>query len=173
MYERELIWELFHQVILEMWQGGQGELSFSIEQKALIELSLAQCCEDQLIPINPAVKPSRFQRGISIAGVFAVSQEFTSRDCSANNPPLWQCTAWNTPTLCLGWWRKDPFVVLLPAAAAANCFFTFPKGFTCALSRGDVLELFLWVPWVPLDLLSLQSGLCVCCTQMPALDHET
>lgn len=56
-----------------------GKLSLLIEHKPLGKwMSLAQCCEDQLT--IPWVKPSKFQRGISIAKVFAASRAFTSRN---------------------------------------------------------------------------------------------
>lgn len=176
MYESEMIWELFLQVVLEMWQGGQGELSFSIEHKPLIEMSLAQGCEDQLRPINQTVQPSRFQRGISIAEVFAVSWAFTSGSGtgSANNQPLWHCKAWNTSRDCLGWWRKDPLTVILPAASGTGwkLFLHISQWFYVYLGQMCCPGALPLSSLCSEDLVCLQSMVCVCCTQTPAMDEE-
>lgn len=170
MYGREIIWELFQQ---KTWQGGQGKLSFSIEHKPLIEMSLAQCCEDQLMPINQAGSQGEFPWEITMRFL-----PFLGRSCPgtgpANNHPPWHSKAWNTFRTCLSYGEKVHWLwsFQLLQALAVNCFSTFPSSFSWTLSRWDVLELFPRVPRVPLDLLCLQSVVCVCCTQIPAMDQE-
>lgn len=75
---------------------------------------------------------------------------------------------------CLGWWRKDPLVVLLPAAAGTGCklFLHLSQEFSMYLEQ-------MWCPGA-LSLSSLCSTgpavspvtqVCVCCTQIPARDQ--
>lgn len=99
MYEREIIWELFHQVILETWQGGQAELSFSVEHKPWIEMSLAQCSGDQLTPrnqtvLNPADSKGEFplQRFLLFLGQGLVLLTITH--CGTAKPETLPEAAW-------------------------------------------------------------------------------
>lgn len=85
-------------------------------------MSLAQCCEDQLIPINLSVWNQADSKGeFPLQRFLPFLRRSHPGTGSANNQPLGQSKAWNTSRGCLGWWRKDPLVVLLPAAAGTGC----------------------------------------------------
>lgn len=78
--------------------GGSGRVCFSVEHKPLIEMSLAQCWEDQLIPINQTGKP-RFQRGISMPRFLPFLGRSHPGTGSADNQPLWPETLQSLPGL--------------------------------------------------------------------------
>lgn len=103
--------------------GGSGRVKFFYRtDKPLIEMSLAQCCEDQLTPINQTVLNQADSKGeFPLQRLLPFLGRSRPGTGSANNQPLWPCRAWNTSRGCLGWWRKDPFVVLPPAAAGTGC----------------------------------------------------
>lgn len=111
------------------------------------------------------VKPSRFQRAVSIAEAFCRSRGvhiqglvlLTIYHCGSAKPETLPEAAWADGET-IHWLCSFQLLQVL----AVSCFSTFPRGFPCTLSRCDILELFLWVPCVPLGLLCLlYTGLCL------------
>lgn len=162
MHEREIIWELFDQVILETWQGCQGE--FSIEHKPLIEMSLARCWEEQLIPTNQTGKP-RFQGEFPLPRFLPFLGRSRPGTGSANNQPLWPETL-PEPAWAGGEKIHELCSFQLLQALPVRCFFTFPSGF-----------MHLEQMWCPGALCSTGPAVSAerdlfCCTQIPALGQE-
>lgn len=131
-------------------------------------MSLAQCCEDQLTPINQTVLNQADSKGeFPLQRLLPFLGRSRPGTGSANNQPLWPCRAWNTSRGCLGWWRKDPFVVLPPAAAGTGCklFPHLSQWFYVFLEQ-------MWCPGAlpPSSLCS--SGLCVSRAWSVSAVHE-
>lgn len=172
MYEREIIWELFHQVILETWQGGQGELSFFCWAQTLVWGEPCPELWGSAVIYKPlCVKPGRFQRGVSIAEVFSIAH-FTPRG--------WSCSQSATVAVqSLKHFQRLPGLVGKRSISCAPC--------SCCRHWLEVVSPpfpgGLCVPWA--DVMSWSSSpvfhwtccvswtqVCVCCTQIPAGDQE-